>query len=137
MADLVSLIPWSTTGILAALLIYFITHPEKAEKWGSIFYRVFATVSHKAEQGYIALNIQGYTDDFSKRINREIDGLLPHGLKIEWVRGAISPESFIKGGKVVIKLSYHTNEDENVINVVREYVSKNLITNARPHISEK
>jgi len=62
---------------------------------------------------------------------------LPHGLKIEWVRGAISPESFIKGGKVVIKLSYHTNEDENVINVVREYVSKNLITNARPHISEK
>lgn len=137
MPDFGSLIPYSPTAVLVGVIIYLLTHPEKAEKWGSILYRLFATISHKAEQAHIALDIQACADDFSKRINREIKDLMPYGLKIDWVKGAISPESFIKEGRVIIRLSYHTNEDENVINVVREYISKNLITNARPHISEK
>ncbi|RLI74982.1 hypothetical protein DRP04_13975 [Archaeoglobales archaeon] len=133
----IELLKLSPTLILIFIVIYLLLNPEKAEKWGSLIYKGLCYFSSKAEKRYIALNIQGSINSFQKEINRELEDLLPYGVKIDWVSEDVSPESFITEGKVVIRLGYHKNQDENVIRVVSEYISKALIPEIKPYLSEE
>src|SRR4030043_510859 len=112
--------------ILLFIIIYLITHPEVAEKWGGLFNRVFAKLFKSAERHSVSLDIQGSINHYCKSINKQFPGILPYGVKIEWVIGNITRESFFKDNKVIIKLDYHTNQDENVVRAVLEFISKGL-----------
>ncbi|RLI81348.1 hypothetical protein DRP04_06405, partial [Archaeoglobales archaeon] len=100
---IIDLLKLSPGLIFAFGFIYLLLNPEKAEKWGSLLYKLFCFVSLSAEKRYIALNIQGQINSFQKAINKEVEGLLPYGIKIDWVGEDITPESFIAEGKLIIR----------------------------------
>lgn len=95
--------------IWVGLFIYLVTHPEVAEKWGAIFTRLFSNISKRAERRTVALGIQGGIDSFAKSLNKEVEGVAPYGVQIEWVIGRITRESFFRENKIVIRMDYHTN----------------------------
>jgi small subunit ribosomal protein S1 len=123
--------------ILIFIIIYFLLNPEKVEKWGAILFKAFAYFSVRAEKKHISLDIQSYVNSFQKQINDESEGLLPYGIKIEWVSEEITPESFLAEGKVIIRLGHHKNRDENIIRVILEYISQALVPEIKHHITKE
>lgn len=132
-----AIVTYGITPVLFGVIIYLITHPEVAEKWGALLNSLASSVSSGAERRSVALDIQGRIDSFSKYANKQLAGLLPHGVKIEWVTGNITRESFLRDNKVIIKMNYHSNQDENVVLAIIEFMTKGMLPDARPHMDGK
>ncbi len=123
--------------ILIAIIIYLVTHPEVAEKWGGLFNRLFSKIFNSAERRSVSLDIQGRINSYSKYLNNYVPEILPYGVRIEWVTGNITKESFFRENKVIIKLNYHSNQDENVVRAVLEFITRGLLPDAKPHVDDK
>lgn len=120
-----------------SVVIYLIMRPEVAEKWGAIFLRLFYKISKKAEMQHVALDIQGKVNSFAKSINKQAQGIIPYGIKIKWVTGEITRESFLEGNDVIIRINYHTNQDENIIRITEQFIMTGLLHDSRPYVDEK
>jgi len=124
-------------GAWVGVVIYLITHPDVAEKWGALLSRLFSKISRRAELSSVALDIQGKIDSFSKSVNSEVSGILPYGVKIEWVTGELTKESFFRDGKIILRMNYHSNQDENIVHATMEYITRGMLSDSRPHIDER
>lgn len=124
-------------GIWIIIILYLVTHPEVAEKWGAILARVFSRISQRAERAHVAWDIQGRVNRFSKVVNKEVENVLPYGVRIEWVREKVDRESFFTDGKIIVRMFYHSNQDENVVRATMEYIHRGLIPEVRSHIDGK
>ena len=128
---LLTSIPW------AVLLIFFIKNPEKVEKWASIFARFFSFISLKAEKFGIAGEIQADIGNFSKIVRSTTDEeILPYGdVKIKWV-DSTTRESFVKDGKIIIRMNQHQNQAKNFLYATLEWVNRGLIPQSRNFIDK-
>lgn len=125
-------------GLFIAILIYLLViNPEKGEIIGGWLAKFLVWTGKKAEKRATAIAIQGKINSFTKAIDTEVRGLLPYSLKIKWISPKTNKEAFIKENKVVIMLSYHNNQDENLSKATTLYMSKAVIPEARPHIDKK
>jgi hypothetical protein len=120
-----------------SLLGYLISHPEVAAKWGAIINSLFSKISKGAERRSVSLDIQGRLNSFSKSLNSEVAGIIPYGVQIEWVIGGVSKESFLRENKVILRLGYHTNQDDNIVRAALEYIARGMLSSSRPHTDEK
>ena len=135
MGDVGSILAWlAPNAVWIGVVIYLITHPEVAAKWGAILNSLFSRISRKAEMRSVALDIQGRIDSFSKSISHEVPGIMPYGVKIEWVNGELAKESFFRDGKIILKMSYHMNQDENVVRAAMEYIARGMLSDSRSHV---
>jgi hypothetical protein len=138
MDDVGSILAWlAPNAAWIGVVIYLVTHPEVAAKWGAILNSLFSRISRRAEMRSVALDIQGRIDGFSKSINSEVSGILPHGIKIEWVTGELTKESFFKDGEIILRMNYHSNQDENVARAAIEYISRGMLSDSRPFVDER
>lgn len=119
------------------VVIYLVTHPHVAAKWGAILNSLFSKISRRAEMRSVALDIQGRIDGFSKSVTSEVPGVMPAGVRIEWVAGELTRESFFKDGKIILRMNYHTNQDENFVRAAIEYISGGMLLDSRPHVHEQ
>lgn len=120
-----------------SLLVYLISHPEVAAKWGAIINSLFSKISKGAERRSVSLDIQGRLNSFSKSLNSEVAGIIPYGVQIEWVIGGVNKESFLRENKVILRLGYHTNQDDNIVRAALEYIARGMLSSSRPHADEK
>lgn len=133
--DVIQIFGWAVPNAAwIGVVIYLITHPEVAQKWGAVFNSWLSRISSGAERRAVALDIQGRIDSFSKSMNTEVAGIMPYGVKIQWVVGETTKESFFKDNKVILRMGYHTNQDENVVRTALEYVAKGMLPDARSHV---
>ena len=138
MSDIGQTVAWVVPNAFwISLVVYLISHPEVAAKWGAIINSLFSKISRGAERRSVALDIQGRLNRFSKRLNSEVAGIIPYGVQIEWVIGEISKESFLRENKVILRLGYHTNQDDNVDRAALEFVARGMLSSSRPHTDEK
>lgn len=139
--DLINLLiaSWSTTGVLIFLLIYFLTHPEKVEKWESILARLFSFTGKKVKKKYISTDIQSKMNTYRKEINKECEGLVPFKTVIKF----INPFSFEKErvehkeDKVIVVLKDQKNQDENFVRATMFSIKDILIPNSRRYIEPR
>jgi hypothetical protein len=125
-------IPWAT---LLLVLLYIFKNPEKAEKWYSILARVGSYFSEKSERAHVASDIQSDINLFSKTVNLEAyEPLMPDGIKIEWVKGKMTREAFLRDNKVIVRMNHHRNQARNFLNAALSYVTTGLISYARHHL---
>lgn len=124
-----------STPFLLFLIGYMITHPEKVEIWSSLTYRLFAWVNSKMECRYIASDIQGKVNLFSKSLSKDAENLIPYGLKIEWVKET-EKEAFLKDGQIIVRMQHHGNQDKNFVNAIMAYVPKAVVPQARTYLHE-
>jgi len=125
-------IPWAT---VLSLVVYFIKNPEKAEKWLSILTRSVSYWSQRAERATIATDIQSDIGLFSKTLNKEAgDQILPDGVKIEWERGDLTKEAFLRENLVIVRMNHHKNQARNFLNASLSYVATGFLSNTRFHL---
>jgi uncharacterized protein YggL (DUF469 family) len=133
-----SILAWSVpNAVWIGIVIYLVTHPEVAAKWGAILNSLFSRISRRAEMRSVALDIQGRIDGFSKSVTTEVPGVMPAGVKIEWVAGELTKETFFKDGKIILRMNYHSNQDENFVRAAIEYISGGMLSDSRPHVDEQ
>lgn len=129
---------FGATGVFVWLLIYlFILHQDKGEKLVGWLASLISWASKGAERIATSQSVQNKVDSFIDSINTEVEGLLPHKLKIKWVSPELSKQAFIENGEVVVLLDYHKNQDENLTKATLLYMNKAVIPAARPHINQK
>lgn len=126
-------IPWA---VVVGLLVYFIKNPEKAEKWYSMIARSLSFVSLKLEKSGVAKDIQSDVNSFAKEVNSQVkEPIVPYGVKIKWT-SSTTRESFVKEGKVIVRMHHHKNQAKNFLYATLEWVGRGLIPEAR-HLLDK
>ena len=95
-----------------------------------------ARFTKRAEKAAVSRDIQSNMNSTIKELNSEFE--LPDLDKIEvrWVDNERKMDAFIKsGGKLVLAMEYHHNQDKNILNAARLYVS-HCVTNVLQNYSE-
>jgi hypothetical protein len=128
------------TGIpLTLIIIYILRNPENAEKWVSIGSRLFSHFSTAAERQSVAGDIQSDINAFAKAINNTIDPkVLPYGIQIKWEKiENTTQDSFVKEGKLVVRMQHHSNQARNIAVATLAYVRGGLLPETRPYLDDQ
>jgi hypothetical protein len=68
------------------------------------------------------------------KVNAEAAGLLPEGVVVNWLKES-DPESFVKEGKVVLRLGFLENRDKQFAAATMQFVAAGLVATARPYVA--
>jgi len=134
------LILGSSTLPIVVLALYLFNRPEKFEKWMLIFYqflyglsRSVPNIKRKLDKKLVAVSIQNTVNYICNNLNNQSPGILPHALKIEWIKED-TPESFISKGRTVVRLKHYENQDRNIVESTLLYVRHGLLPRAKNYL---
>lgn len=106
---------------------------EKVESLGGRALVAFGFVSSRAERVGIAADMQGQLNGARRELEGELEGALPHPLRVKFVRNPAEVAS-LSEGEVVIALGDHRKRSQNVARAALAYTSTDLIRPARPYL---
>lgn len=119
--------------LLIVIILIFILKPEIPKSIGVFFLSLF-TIFKWARKEVISRSFEQDISKVSSGINKEIGrDILPDNPKIKWVKNQ-TRESFLKNGKVVVKLDYHDDRNRSFALATASYVNKGLLPFARKYI---
>jgi hypothetical protein len=136
-----SLLIWllgSGFALAVALVVYFLTHPEKVEIWASLLARFLSNLGRLfrgAHKKYVQLDLQGRINDFTRKIAKEAPYVEAKKVRIELQEGAIDRESFLKEGRVLLRLRRDDPDDLNFVHGAYLFVSTALLHRTKRYIS--
>jgi len=117
-------------------LIYIYKNDEQFDRWLARGERFLTWFGLRREKNFITRDLQARINTFSKRANKEAEGVVTNKVQVVWVTKD-NIESFLRKGTVIIKMKHLDNHDENVVNAATHYVSKGILPNARKYIDEQ
>ena len=119
----------------SATLIYLLLHPDLAEKWASVIYRVVYFITKYGSKKIIKHDIQGRVNSFSRILAKEMSNYDPVGINIQWVDKDETETDFFKDNKLVIRMRHHHDQDKNFVFASMVFVSKSVLTKAKKYMS--
>lgn len=124
--------------VFTAFLIFYtiFKYPEKVKIWGALFARLFARLSIRMANFFVAKNLEGTIMAFSKDINKECEDVLPHELKLMWVDKQERRDTFIRKGRVVVKMFDYKNQAKNLVYTVLDFISLGLLPDAKTFVEK-
>ncbi len=125
-------------GVVAAVLLYLLLHPEKIEKWSALIYKGLSslgTLFNGAHKQYVRHELQGRINEFTKDLKDDAPFLAGARLSVEWVGEGISRKSFLQGDRVVLRLRREDPEDMNFVHGAYMFVSASLLAKTKRYIS--
>ena len=127
---------WSLTGVFAIILIHFLFHPEKIEKWVALIAKLFSFTSKKVEKIHISKDIQSKLNIYRKGVNKESEGLVPFKANVKFINPMSFGEDRVEHheDKVIIIMKNRKNQDENFVKASLFCVENTLIPNARRYV---
>jgi len=125
----------SSSIVTASILLwFFIKNPEKIEKWVSMFLRLFAYFSDRAERSYVATNIQASIAEKRKELGMGGD-VLAYGIKIKWT-DQDSAEVDLKENKIIAMMKPFKSQAKNFAIIVSLYVPNALLPKSRRYVNQ-
>ena len=125
----------SSVATLIIILWFFLKNPEKVEKWASMFLKLGAYVSKKAERSYMATNIQASICEKRKKMGLYGD-VFEYGVKIEWTNEETA-ETDLKENKVLIMMKPFRSQAKNLASVVSLFVPQAVLPKARSYVDKE
>jgi len=129
-------VQWGGWGLFGALLWYVFKHGEKVDKWISRFNGFLMWLGINREKKYVAGDIRWRINSASKKINKEAEGIVTKGVDIVWVDQE-NVESFLRSGKVMIRMRHHSNQDRNISTAVMHYVKTGVLHTGKIYLPDK
>jgi transcription antitermination factor NusA-like protein len=124
-----------TTVLIFFLLFYL--NPGILEHWMNIIGPIASRLStnlpkikRKVERLRVAYAIQDAVNVICDRINKQAPDVLPHALKIEWIKTS-TLTSFIQNGEVIVRLKNHVNQDKNIVDATLIYLKVGFLPRAK------
>lgn len=125
-----------SSSIVTALILlwFFVKNPEKVEKWVSMFLRLIAYFSEKAEKSYMATNIQATIAEKRKKLGIERN-VLAYGIQVKWTNKD-SAEIDLKENKVIAMMKPYKSQAKNFASIVSLYVPRALLPRSRRFVDQ-
>lgn len=129
---------WILFGILFILVVFFI---DKIERFVALIYKILSKIFKTIpwiHKKYIKHDFQSSINNFSNGfIKNEIKGFKPINIKVDWVDENQIPESFLKEGKLIVRMKKNSNDNKNFVNAVMVFISESVLPKAKKYISKK
>jgi len=130
------ILPWSGWILLFIVIGYLFKHPEEFDAWLARFDRFLLKFGAKREKQFIQRDIRSRINRASKKINKEAKGLITKGVEIIWVNQE-NIESFLRKGKVVVRMQHYENHDKNIVIAATHYVAKGVLHTSKIYLPDE
>lgn len=127
-SGIVASIAWS-------LLVLIVSNYDRAVQISSYLLTLFRKFWFWAEKRKVANYLQGTISLCAKKVNEETENLLPHGVKIIFVKPT-ERDVFLKLDKVVVCMESSYSEARNLARATLLYVTEDLIHNSRRFVEK-
>lgn len=133
---IVLVLQWGGWGLFVGLLWYVFNHGEKIDKWIARIDKFLLWLGIRRDKRYVARDIRGKINSASKKINKEAEGIVTKGVEIVWV-DQDNIESFLRSGKVIIRMRHYSDQNKNVVNATTHYVKTGILHTGKQYLPEK
>ena len=118
-------------GVIVIAVVWGLKNLDKVERIAGLLFRALNWVHGRWVYRNIATNIQSKVNQYGERLSRQVEGILPRAMKIEWTKDAKSAEASLRDGQVIVTMDASTNRDRNLVVSTVAYLGKGLLPWAR------
>jgi len=127
--------PWGGWGILIYVFFNIYKNDEAFDRWRARFYKLLLWLGIKKDKSFIENDIRAKINSASKKLNKEVEGIISKGVKIVWVNED-TIESFLKKGVVLIRMRHSANQNQNTVRAACHYVSKGVLHTSKQYLPD-
>lgn len=127
------------TGILtiaAALFVVAFIHIEQVYLLLSWIYRLLSWINKRFRLRAVISQVQSRINVGAELIESEVQGVMPHPIKIDWI-GRGEEYAQLKDGQIVVRIRNELNNARNIVATTMLYMQEGLLRNSRPYIDQK
>ncbi len=121
-----------------AIVILLLFFPDKIEKWSSLLWKLLRNaklIYDFANRRYIKHDLQSRINEFVSRMGRIVPNLETNRIALEWVEGKVDKSSFLRDGKVILRLRQNDPKDENFVHGAYHFVATSLLYKVKRYIT--
>lgn len=112
--------------------------PEGAQLFVAFLLRKIRHLPLELKRTAVRNEVEGNLNRAVKQFGREGTRLLPHQASVAWVSpGEVSPDSFFRDGRIIIKLDYSENPHRNIVEGAILYCKAGLVPETRPYLQDE
>lgn len=112
--------------------------PEGAKLFVASLLRKIGYLPLELKRVVVRNEVEGNLNRAVREFGREGSRLLPHQASLVWVSpGEISPDSFFRDGRIIIKLDYSENPHRNIVESALLYCRAGLVPETRWYLWSK
>lgn len=112
--------------------------PEQAKVFVASVLRKIGHLPVELKRTVIRDEVEGNLNRAVKQFGREGSRLLPHPASVAWVSpGEVSPDSFFRDGRIIIKLDYSENPHRNITEGAILYCKAGLVPETRRYLLDE
>ncbi len=125
-------------GTTIGCLVFWICmiRPETPSRVFGFLARMLSGFSSFWRKQAVSADIRAGVLEVSRSISKDVPGMLPYDLKVEWVTEN-DRESFIESNQVVVRMSNSRNPQKNMVYAMQQYIAKGLIPLSRNYVEPK
>jgi hypothetical protein len=139
MNELLSSLGWIISApllLVIAILVYFLKNFDKLQLASASLMRFFGNFSKSFSKKSIESELSGRILGTVKKLNLELDEILPYEIKVEWKERS-DRQSFLDGKRVVLCIDQNKTRTQNVIHAITDYVDNGLYPKFLERLLEK
>ena len=125
---------WGPWGLLAAVIIFVVTNPEKAERVGGWFLGLFSWTCRGIRQRSIKSKLQGQVSSFALSIDKEVKGVMPYNMRLNFIKEIDRAQLDPTKKTVVVCIKDRGSEDRNIVRAMMAFCPVGVIPQARPYL---
>ncbi len=108
------------------------THLEQIEILLGWLLRIFSWIHRRVKLKAINTQIQAKINVAVEAIESEVEGVMPHPIKIEWLKRG-EEQAAIEDNEVVVRLRINFDDARNVVTATMLYLQTGFLRQSRPH----
>ena len=123
--------PW---GLLLAFVAFVITNIEKVEKTVGSVLGLFSWMGTGIRHRGIRAKVQGDINSFRRSVNKEVKGVAPHNMRLQFVKRMDRAELLADKSTIVVRIRDRKDDDKNAVHAMLAFCPIGFIPQARPHL---
>ena len=126
---------WGSWGLLALVVIFVVTNPEKAERLGGWFLGLFSWSCKGIRHRSIKLKLQGQVSTFARSVDKEVKGAMPYNMSLNFVKEVDRSELDPNKQTVIVCIKDRGADDRNLVHAMMVFCPIGVIPQARPYLN--
>lgn len=118
-------------------LVWAFTHLEQLGILLTWIYRLLSWANRRIRLRAITSQIQSKINVGAESIESQVQGVMPHPLKIDWIGRQGEEYAQLKDGQIVVRIRNEFDNARNITTATILYLQEGLLRESRPYIDQK
>lgn len=121
-------------GLIVFILILIFLYPEKVDKWRAIIFRFCTWAGPSWRKRQLKAAIQSNINLFSRSTDKEVRGIMPYNMKLEYVKDMDRAELLVEKNLVIVRIRDRRDDDKNLVHAMLTFCPSGLLSQVRPYL---